>query len=1130
MTTNRRRVTEGFEILTGALAPWVAAVLRARYEDEWWDQGVRDVLDEQQRRGLPEGGEDGELIAALDIARCLFLMDVQWNDIFRRRLSREHRTWVDELKATRDRWAHKGLVDTADDDARRALDTMTRLVERIDAEAAERLRALAQAVRYGTEGPSASAPADKRAETSPRAEEEDEAGADSGVLAAVPRRGLRPWREIARPHPDVAAGRYRQAEFAADLAQVVRGAAATEYQDPVEFFARTYMTVGLRGLLTEALRRIDGLGGEPIVQLKTSFGGGKTHSLLALFHLLAGRAPLESLPHVSGLLDEAGVGRRPRARVAVLVGTALDPAKERRPPHLPGIAVRTLWGEIAAQLVGQTGNRKLYDLVRAADRKGAPPGSDALRTLFDACGPCLILIDELVAYARKIYGVDGLPAGSFDALQTFVQELTEAVRASRGAVLVTAVPESDIEIGSEAGRRTLERIAHIFGRMESIWKPIGSEEGFEVVRRRLFLPIENLAARNYTCRAFGSLYRHAANEFPAECRERRYEERMRACYPIHPETFDRLYGDWAALERFQRTRGVLRLMAAAIHDLWERNDASLLIMPGGLGLDSMGVREELARYLPEGWTAVLETDVDGRNSGPLRLDRRNPRFGQKLAARRVARTIFLGSAPHAAGQSVRGLEDVRARLGAAQPGERISLFNDALSQLSDRLTHLHRRDRRYWYDTKPNLRRTVEERARQLSQDAVAEEIGRRLREAARGERGDFRGVHVCPATSADVPDERTARLVALRPGATHKAGDAESAAIRAAREILENRGKTPRRYRNMLVFLAADSGAMEGLEQEVRQFLAWRSVREDEEALNLDAHQRRDAAQGAKDSDRAARARFDEAWRWTLSPAQYVENDKVGALEWDAAQTSGNGDSVVARAARRAKADERLVGKWAPALLRMELDRWFWKDKDKKEVPLRQAWEALASYCYLPRLRDEAVLLDTVRSGAADGESFGYADRATDGRYEGLKLGAPAAARIDDASVLVKPEAARAQIEAERQTRATPRPNAAAGVAESDRGRGAEPHSPPPETLPPPPPLRRFYGNIEIDADKPGRDITQLTEEILRHLTTLPGGRVKVTVAIQANIPEGVPPDVRRALDENCRTLGFGSHGFEKE
>src|SRR5271163_1939751 len=219
MLSNHQRVTEGFEVLTGVLAPYVAAEIRAKYGDEWWNQGVLRILHQSQRRDLPPDGEDDELVHRLDAGRCLILIDGQWDDIFRRKMSREHRTWVKELIATRNRWAHKGLLDMADEDAWRALDTMTRMVEQIDAEATERLRALARVVRYGTAGPSTAT--DKVEERKPAVEDR------VGVLTAAPRAGLKPWRQVARPHPDVAAGRYRQAEFAADLSPALGAAVNT---------------------------------------------------------------------------------------------------------------------------------------------------------------------------------------------------------------------------------------------------------------------------------------------------------------------------------------------------------------------------------------------------------------------------------------------------------------------------------------------------------------------------------------------------------------------------------------------------------------------------------------------------------------------------------------------------------------------------------------------------------------------------------------------------------------------------------------------------------------------------------------------------------------------------------------
>ena len=363
--------------------------------------------------------------------------------------------------------------------------------------------------------------------------------------------------------------------------------------------------------------------------------------MLALYHLLRGRASLSKLPNLRPALEEAEMDKLPICRVAVLVGTALDPSKSKRLPNFPGITINTLWGEMAAQLAMDAGNPKLYDLVKEADKKGVSPGSETIKNLFDACGPCVVLVDELVAYAKKLWKVDGLPAGSFDNMISFIQEITEAARASQNSLVVASIPESNVEIGGEAGQQALEAIEHTFGRMESIWKPVAANEGFEIVRRRLFLNCKDEAGRDAVCQAFSHMYQENNADFPTEAKEVDYLQRMKSCYPIHPEFFDRLYEDWATIERFQKTRGVLRLMAAVVHNLWMNQDAGLLIMPGSLSLDVSAIRDELTRHVGDNWNAIVDHEVDGANSIPYIKDRENPRFGKYMAARRVARTIML---------------------------------------------------------------------------------------------------------------------------------------------------------------------------------------------------------------------------------------------------------------------------------------------------------------------------------------------------------------------------------------------------------------------------------------------------------------------------------------------------------
>lgn len=414
---------------------------RREYQDNWWQEVLMTLSD--QTRDLPDdNGDYATLMDSLDIANCLRLFDRKWNDLFKRKLSIDYRTWAKELMGVRNKLAHIGGADFSEDDTWRALDTMARLCEAFDDEAAEGIRKMLRQLRYGSAEGSTNV-------TEVTAPAKTKAAHTVGIMSKT-LSGLPSWRDVIEPHPDVAQGRYKNAEFAADLAQVARGEGAFEYRDPVEFFARTYVTEGMTGLLVQALKRVSGKDGEPVIQLKTAFGGGKTHSMLALYHIMRGRVSADRIPSIKPVLAQAGVSALPKANVAVLVGTALDPTRTKRPINFPGITINTLWGEMAAQLAESAGRPELYDFVKDADKKGVSPGSEALKNLFDACGPCLILMDELVAYARKLYGVSGLPAGSFDNFNSFIQEITEAARASKNSLVVASIPESNIEIGGEA--------------------------------------------------------------------------------------------------------------------------------------------------------------------------------------------------------------------------------------------------------------------------------------------------------------------------------------------------------------------------------------------------------------------------------------------------------------------------------------------------------------------------------------------------------------------------------------------------------------------------------------------------------------------------------------------------------
>jgi predicted AAA+ superfamily ATPase len=855
--------------------------------------------------------------------------------------------------------------------------------------------------------------------------------------------------------------------------------------------------------------------------------------MLALYHLFSGVNASE-LVGVDAVLAEAGVKSLPKARCVVLVGTTLSPGNPSVKPD--GTVVRTMWGELAWQLGHSAGGakeaKKAFSRLKADDEKATNPGK-VLRELFKDYGPCLILIDEWVAYARQLHDQSDLPGGGFETQFTFAQALTEAAKAAGNCLLVISLPASDtsgsphtqtddVEVGGVRGREALDRLRNVVSRVESSWRPATAEESFEIVRRRLFEPLDGAAAfkqRDVTARAFADLYRAQAAEFPPECKGADYEKRIQAAYPIHPEIFDRLYTDWSTLVKFQRTRGVLRLMAAVIHSLWEKGDRNPLILPSTVPIDDPRVQSELTRYLSDNWAPIIEKDVDGPSSLPLKIDAEQPNLGKLYATRRVARTIYLGSAPTATAAH-RGLEDRRVKLGCVMPGESPAVYGDALRRLAAAATYLYQDGPRFWYATQPTVTKLAEDRAEQLKRDLdkVAQELDERLRADLR-KTGDFSRIHPLPRSGADVPDDLDARLVVL-PAEYAYSKEAGSAAETAAKAILESRGSTPRLYRNTLVFLAADKVRLQDLDEAVRKFLAWESILTEQVSLNLDPHQVRQAETQRQAADGAATARLPETYQWLLVPEQVTPQAQI---TWQAKRLTGT-DALAVRASKKLRGDDSLVTSFGSTVLRKYLDDVpLWRGD---HVAIKQLVEDFARYLYLPRLAGPEVLLHAMRDGIAlltwQADTFAYAESLDEGaaRYRGLRSGQVVSLSADNIGLLVKPGVARGQMDAE------------VPVPQPDPGPDPKPGKGP-GPVPTPPPvrkLRRFHGTVTLDPARVGRDASRIADEVLAHLSGQVGAEVKVTLEIEVSLVEGASDSTVRTVTENSRTLGFTSHGFESE
>jgi len=1105
--TNQDRVGKALDLLKDGLQPFVERELKNRDAQRWLDL-VRESVAETQVRLFDDPDN-----LRWDAASLLAVLWNQWQSTFRRILGQSERTLVSEIRDVRNRWAHQNAFSS--DDADRALDSIARLLTAVSASQADEVQKMKLELRRLI--------FDEQVRSEKRK-------AGGSLIEAAASGALKPWREIVTPHADVASGRYQQAEFAADLWQVHLGQGTDEYRVPSEFFRRTYLTDSLKRLLVGGVQRLAGKGGDPVVQLQTNFGGGKTHSMLALYHFFSGVSPSD-LPGVDSVLAEAGEKTLSKANRVVLVGNKISPGNPVTKPD--GTVVRTLWGELAYQL----GGKKAYARIAKDDERATSPG-DVLRELFVEYEPCLVLVDEWVAYARQLHDQDDLPGGSFETMFSFAQVLTESAKAADKCLLVVSLPASDtagsphiqaedVEVGGIRGREALDRLRHVVGRVESSWRPATAEEGFEIVRRRLFEPIPgNLYKdRDVTARAFADLYRTQAAEFPPECKGSDYEKRIQAAYPIHPEIFDRLYTDWSTLVKFQRTRGVLRLMAAVIHSLWEKGDRNPLILPSTIPIDDGRVQSELTRYLSDNWAPIIEKDIDGPNSLPLKIDGEVPNLGKLHATRRVARTIYMGSAP-TADAAHRGLEDRRVKLGCVMPGESSAVFGDALRRLAAAATYLYQDGPRAWYATQPTVTKLAEDRAEQLKRDPdkVVHELDARIR-ADLKRTGDFSRIHPLPRSGADVPDDLDTRLVVL-PAEHPYAKEDGNAAEAAANTILESRGNAPRLYRNTLVFLAADRVRFQDLDEALRRYLAWSSIVAEKDVLNLDPHQVRQAETQKQAAEGAVVARLPETYQWVLEPEQKSARAPV---EWDAVRLTGN-EALAVRVSKKLRNDEALVTTLGSTVLRKHLDDVpLWAGD---HVAVRQLVEHFARYTYLPRVAGPEVLTNAIEDGVAmltwATDTFAYAENHDEaaGRYRGLRGGQMVTVTPDSPGLLVRPAVACAQLDAEQvevpQTPATPRPGADRGEVQPPSSLSVQPSA---AERP-----RRFHGTVTLDPSRVGRDAGRIAEEVIAHLAGLVGSEVRVTLEIEAVLPSGATDNVVRTVTENSRTLKFTSQGFEKE
>ena len=810
---------------------------------------------------------------------------------------------------------------------------------------------------------------------------------------------LRPWYDVVKPREDLRLGKPLDAsEFAVHLGHVVRGEAHAVYVDPKQFFERTHLTESLRDLAAQVVRRLNGIKVETsaVFNMATQFGGGKTHALAALLHLAKGGTVARRWKGIDTMLALAQVADWPVARTAVIVGTEVEPVTGYGRAGEP--KRRTPWGELAWQLGGAKG----YALVAEHDATLRAPSEPVLREVIGE-GPVLILIDELMGYvsrARGVAGTGGVPGTA--QTKEFIQNLSGVIGALDRAVLCASVPSSsDTEMPDPADKLDYEAIKHALNRTgKAVSMSMGGEIN-EIIRRRLFewegLPEDG----RKTAAAYAEWYREHAGDLAGLSGEEALKS-FKDSYPFHPAVISVFERKWSSLPRFQRTRGVLRLLALWVSRVYKEGYDKLtgepLITLGTAPFQDAMFTDALFEQLGEPKLRTPVTaDIAGRpESHATRLDTeageaiKSARLHQKAAA-----TVFLESN---GGQSQRRAEatvpEIRTALGG--PGFNPTELDTALDALSSACFYLECERNRYRFGLKPNLNQMlVQSRGNVKPKDIDARirgEIETLFKEGAKGIDRKY-----VPLRSNDVPDRPQLTLVVM--GMATPAS--EAATHQLVEEVIRNAGTAGRTYKSGLIFALPDS-AMAATEA-VRNVLAWEDIDGDDDARGcFDEAQQASLKRSLARAEKDLREALFRSYRHLLLLGK---DNKLQAIDLGGITSSSVAGGIADLIMRElGKLDEVSDGVGPGKLVR------FWPAA-MAEWSTKSVRDAFFSSPALPRLANPDSLKRTIADGVSKGD-MAYARRKPGGGVAivtrpGESL-AESDVEISDDVCILKPEDAR--------------------------------------------------------------------------------------------------------------------------
>ena len=733
------------------------------------------------------------------------------------------------------------------------------------------------------------------------------------------------WWQVTTPHRDIREGRLSEAIFAADLGDVAFGKAPIEYKDATTFFQKTFLTQGLKNLLENVLSRLsEGKGlsaattaaqaGDPVIQLQTPFGGGKTHALLTLYHVVKNREKIKHLEVFSKFPEPENT------KVVVFVGTQADPLKGRTP-----------WGEIAHQL-------GVYKLVKEHDEKRLSPGKEVLNEILGETS-VLILMDEIVEYVVK--------AKDFaDQISAFSQEITEAIKSKDNCCLVCTLPSSAPY--GETGERALSELQRIYGRIEAVYTPVEGIEIYEVIRKRLFEDIGDEKTRKEVAQSYFDLYQKLGTDVPSEAKEIEYRERIEHAYPFHPELIDVLYERWGSYPTFQRTRGVLRLLAEVIADLYKKIP-SPLIQSCLVNLENQAIRREFVKHIGNEYDSVIAADIAGKNAKAPKIDKEmGSEYERYGIASGIATSVFLYSFSGAAKKET---TLPRIRVALLREGIPHTIVGDAIGKLEEELWYFHSERKQYAFRNQPNLNRVIVDREETISNERIQEELKNLIQRNA----GKALEVYLWPEGVSDIPDNKNLKLAMLAPDFPYDSEKGKKLAL----EFFEKAGTGFRVYKNTLFILAMDDAQYVTLSKSLKRFLAILEVQNDKGIFEtLTKESQEELRKKTKDAEKEIPFRILTAYRHLA-----LLEDKGVVWQDLGIPTVGTSVSISERVKQYLKDKERILSRLTPKYI---IDRAFARDENEKSV--NEIYELPFKTPGIPIWENENVLLDAIKNGVKSG------------------------------------------------------------------------------------------------------------------------------------------------------------------